>query len=376
MIIFINLVLVGEELINRSVVRLFMLTKFIKGFTQIKLPFLLLASLSYTAFAAEETSWQRVDISKKASLRGSAVSENSLWVSGSENTVFVSQDGGKTWFDRSVPFEQITDFRDIALFDENTAIVMGAGEGEKSVLYKTNDAGKTWQLLKQNTDAKGFYDSIAFWDEQNGLLLGDPVDGFYVVKKTQDGGKNWQRIAKLKLPALFAKETAFAASGNTIITGENGQAWLATGGYSASVYYSADFGESWERQTVLLFQETETAGSYALALNSKQQAFVLGGDYKERTGEYPNIATYSDYIWQTVDAKQRGLRTAMSCIDAICIATGKTSSDISNDHGVTWQAFDDATDVEDNRGFYTLASGEDIFLAAGSDGKVAIYQAK
>ena len=66
----------------------------------------------------------------------------------------------------------------------------------------------------------------------------------------------------------------------------------------------------------------------------------------------------------------------MSCIDAICIATGKTSSDISNDHGVTWQAFDDATDVEDNRGFYTLASGEGIFLAAGSDGKVAIYQAK
>jgi photosystem II stability/assembly factor-like uncharacterized protein len=357
-----------------------MRTRFINSFTQIKLSLLLLVCFSGTVLANQQASWQRIDISKKASLRGSAVSQNSLWVSGSDNTVFVSQNGGETWLDRSVPLsskdEKTTDFRDIALFDENTAIVMGAGEDNKSVLYKTSDAGKTWQLLNQNTDAKGFYDSIAFWNEQKGLLLGDPVDGFYVIKKTENGGKNWRRITQMKLPTILTDEAAFAASGNTLITGEEGQAWLTTGGFSASVYYSADFGESWQRQAVPIFQKTSTAGGYGLALNRKQQVFVLGGDYQQRVGHYSNIATYVAKQWQQVDAKERGLRTAMSCIDATCITTGKTSSDISHDDGKTWREFDDKTAGEGNRGFYTLASGKDIFLAAGSKGKVAIYRTK
>lgn len=226
-----------------------MLTTLIKKFTQFNLPLLLLVYFSGTVLADQQASWQRIDIDKEASLRGSAVSESSLWVSGSNNTVFVSQNGGETWLDRSVSVngkdEQKIDFRDIALFNENTAIVMGAGENKKSVLYKTSDAGKTWQLLNQNNDVKGFYDSIAFWNEQKGLLLGDPVDGFYVIKKTDNGGKSWRRIARMKLPTILTNEAAFAASGNTLITGEKGQAWLTTGGFSASVYYSANFGESW-----------------------------------------------------------------------------------------------------------------------------------
>lgn len=351
-----------------------MLAKFIKMFTQINLPLLLLACFSCTTLADQKVSWQRVDISKKASLRGSAVSQNSLWVSGSNNTVFVSKDNGITWADRSVPFKQITDFRDIALFDDDTAIVMGAGEGKQSVLYKTLDAGKTWQLLDLNTDPKGFYDAIAFWDEQQGLLLGDPIDGFYVVKKTQDGGKTWRRIAKAKLPVLLADEAAFSASGNTMITGKNGQAWLTTGGFSASVYYSVDFGESWQRQAVPLFQKTSTAGGYAIALNSNQQVFVLGGDYQQRLAHYMNIASYIDGKWQVINARQRGLRTAMSCIKTTCIVTGKTSSDISDDNGETWREFDDKSAAMNNRGFYTLASGYGVFLAAGRDGKVAIYR--
>ncbi len=357
-----------------------MLTTLIKKFTQFNLPLLLLVYFSGTVLADQQASWQRIDIDKEASLRGSAVSESSLWVSGSNNTVFVSQNGGETWLDRSVSVngkdEQKIDFRDIALFNENTAIVMGAGENKKSVLYKTSDVGKTWQLLNQNTDVKGFYDSIAFWNEQKGLLLGDPVDGFYVIKKTENGGKSWRRIARIKLPTILTNEAAFSASGNTLITGEKGQAWLTTGGFSASVYYSADFGESWQRQLVPIFQKTSTAGGYGLALNRKQQVFVLGGDYQQRLSHYSNIATYVAKRWQQVDAGNRGLRTAMSCIDVICIATGKTSSDISYDDGRTWRKFDDTAANEGNRSFYTLAHGKNIFLAAGSNGKVAIYKVK
>lgn len=328
------------------------------------------------AVFAQSTSWQRIDIKKKASLRGSAVFQDTLWVTGSDNTVFLSPDAGKSWLNRSVVSEKKTDFRDITVFDSNTAIVMGAGEGQQSVLYKTTDAGQTWELLLQNQHPTGFFDAIAFWNNETGLLLGDPVDGFYMVKKTEDAGKTWRRIAKVNLPKILPNEAAFAASGNTLITGENGQAWLTTGGFSASVYYSGDWGESWRRQSVPLFQQTPTAGGYALALNTQQQVFVLGGDYLQRPASFENIATFHHQQWQQVDAGQRGLRTAMTCSKNTCIASGKTGSDISYNAGQDWQAFDDISAEKHDQGFYTLASGNGLILAAGAQGKVAILQVK
>ena len=318
---------------------------------------------------------------------------NSLWVSGTNNTVFVSQDGGKTWQDKSpqlpLAITLNTDYRDIALFNNNTAIIMGVGSAEKSVLFKTIDGGDTWQLLYQNTDKQGFFDSIAFWNEQQGLLLGDPVEGYYVIKKTLDGGKTWQRVAKTSLPKKLKNEGAFAASGNTLIVGKNfiigkeKQAWITTGGLSASIYISKDAGKSWQRQAIPLYKNTTTAGGYALALNNSdangQQIFALGGDYKQREKSYPNITIYADKHWLKSKSGQHGLRTAMSCLQNICIATGKTSSDISLDDGITWQILPNVNKPNSNKpnneqGFYTLAADNSLFLAAGEKGKVAILK--
>lgn len=332
---------------------------------------------SYATTMVDLPKWQQTQIDEKLSFRGSAINGDSLWVTGSNNSVIVSQDGGKTWQDKSVNASVITDFRDIALFDKNTAIVMGVGNGAQSVLYKTTDGGNSWNLLYQNTDEQGFFDSIAFWDSNRGALLGDPVDGYYTVKTTKDGGKTWQRVAQKNLPPILDKEAAFAASGNTLIVGENGKAWLTTGGFSASVYQSDDYGQTWQRHTVPLYNETQTAGGYGLALNHKQQLFVLGGDYQQRPAKYANIATYVDGQWQAVNADERGLRTAMSCEGNICLATGKTSSDISYNAGQSWQAFNNKPitnkpSTKDDEGFYTLASDNMVFLAAGAEGKIGV----
>ena len=320
--------------------------------------------------AATTLQWQHTTLSTQPSLRGSAMLGDSLWVSGTNNSVWNSQDGGKTWHNRSVRSEVDTDFRDIALFDEKTAIVMGVGSGKQSALYLTEDAGNTWQLLYQNTDPTGFFDSIAFWDRQHGLLMGDPVDGYYVVKSTQDGGKTWQRIAKNKLPAIQEDEAAFAASGHTLIVGQANQAWLTTGGKSASVYHSVDSGQSWTRKKVPLFNRTATAGGYGLALNQNQQLFVVGGDYQQRDAIYPNMARFSQNRWLSVPSGQRGLRTAMKCVPAVCIATGKTGNDVSYDQGDTWQPL--INPQSSLAGYYTVASDNNRFLLAGSDGKIAI----
>ena len=321
--------------------------------------------------------WQlQHQIKGKTSLRASAIKGDSIWVSGTKNSVFVSQNRGITWRDISVmPTDNLpdTDFRDIALFNSNTAIVMGVGSGAESRLYKTSDGGTNWSLLYQNSDKEGFFDAIAFWDEQNGLLMGDPVDGYYLVKRTTDGGKTWRRISINNLPLMNENEGAFAASGNTLIVGKQGKAWLTTGGFSASVYVSTDFGESWSRQAVPLYDVTETSGGYGLALNTNEQVFVVGGNYKDRNSRYANMATFAQNKWHQVSTGQNGLRTAMTCQKATCITTGKNASDISFDNGLTWEALSNQNYSEHNKGFYTLASDKGLFIAAGADGKVALF---
>ncbi|WOX06178.1 beta propeller repeat protein [Microbulbifer pacificus] len=319
----------------------------------------------YTLASEKMPQWKLLNLENKASLRGSAVGPATLWITGTGNTVMRSVDGGNTWQDVSVPAEPKMDFRDIAVFDDQSAIVMGVGEGAQSRLYLTEDGGQTWQLLFENPDELGFFDSIGFWNRKHGLLLGDPVDGYYVVMVTEDGGQHWQRIPKAALPALSEREAAFAASGNTLITGPNGKAWFTTGGFAARVYSSNDYGRTWQQAEVPLHRESQTSGGYALSLNSLGEVFVMGGDYTNRPGTYPNLASYDQGQWNLADNGQRGLRTAMSCIKSTCVASGKTSSDISFDDGKTWQPLA-------GPGFYTLAAGGNLLLGAGAEGTVGI----
>lgn len=314
--------------------------------------------------------WQINTLKSTPSLRASAVFEGVAWVAGTGGKIFRSEDQGLYWQDISITgFDG--DIRDIEVFDKSTAIAMSVGSGEQSRLYKTKNAGKSWQLIYLNKAPEGFFDSIDFWDSKNGLLLGDPVDGFYTLLKTNDGGITWRRISKTQLPNILSQEAAFAASGNTLITTTNNSAWVVTGGLSASAYFSKDFGESWQRFSLPLYTATETAGAYALASNSLGDIFALGGDYKNRPGRYPNIAKLSDLKkqpqWSSVNAGNRGLRTAMTCQNNICFLTGKTGTEISLDYGNHWQVFS-------TEGFYTIASEGNLVIAAGHDGRVGIYK--
>ncbi|MCJ8321619.1 MAG: oxidoreductase [Colwellia sp.] len=341
-----------------------------------KLTILLISSLSLlipSSALAELPKWQHYQLPIKSELRGSDATDKTLWVVGDKNAVFISKDHGTSWQDIS-PKMKIKandgktlayNFRDIEVFNETTAMVMSVGSGAESTLQITRDQGKTWQVLRTNKEAKGFYDSIGFWDENNGVMIGDPINGHFVIELTKDQGKTWQRISIDKLPVITEKEAAFAASGNTLIVGDMGEIWLATGGLSASVYHSTDFGQTWTKSSVSLENTTETSGGYALGLNSQQQVFALGGNYLKRDGHYNNVVTRVNNHWQVVENGGHGLRTAMSCVKSTCISTGKLSSDISTDHGKSWQVFS-------NHGFYTLASNNKSILAAGSAGKVAV----
>jgi photosystem II stability/assembly factor-like uncharacterized protein len=335
-----------------------------------KIFFFSLALLSFISSIHAENhqvanNWQSQLLNPQASFRGSAASKEMLWVAGSHSSAYVSFDQGKTWLNRSPTLNQSDDFRDVEILDEQTVVLMSAGTGEKSRLLISHDQGKHWQLLYQNTAPTGFFDSIAFIDNQRGVLLGDPVDGHFVVSITYDQGKHWQRISPQKLPAKQPTEAAFAASGNTIIANQQRIAFT-TGGFSSFVYLSDDFGQTWHKYNANLYQQTATAGGYALALNSNRQLFVLGGDYQRRQGVYANLAQLSADEFIANASSQHGLRTAMACYASLCLATGKLSTDISIDNGNNWHAFS-------QNGFYTLTQYNGLFLAAGADGAIGLW---
>ena len=312
--------------------------------------------------------WQYSVMNGSPSLRASAVSPDTLWVAGTKSSVFISENQGKSWKNVSLKSGFNGDIRDIEIFDSQTAIIMTAGSGEKSRLYKTTDKGKHWQLLYKNREPEGFFNSIAFWDEKNGLIQGDPVNDYYTILRTTDGGKTWARIQQKNIPRKLKNEAAFAASGNTLITGEKGRAWFTTGGFSASIYSSTDSGRSWERTALPLHHKTQTAGGYALTLNQKKEIFVCGGDYKNRSDQYTNLVylpAKKNSNWKTASSHNKGLRTAMSCFQQTCLLTGKTGTEISSDHGINWRVYSDD-------GFYTMASHNNLFLAAGDKGKVGV----
>lgn len=327
--------------------------------------------LTFSAIADTLPEWQyQQQLPGHPSLRASAIADGVLWVGGTSGKIFISQNQGQSWQDISLPGEPTMDIRDIQAFSAETAIAMTVGSGKASRLYLTNNGGRHWSLLLLNRHPEGFFDSITFWDRDNGLLMGDPVDGYYQILRTTDGGKHWTRVPAHQLPPVMEKESAFAASGNTLITGEGQQAWLTTGGYSASVYHSSDQGQSWTRYKSPLYNKTQTAGGYGLALNQQHALFILGGDYQHRAGKYQNMAKWQpkQQTWRKVNRLQKGLRTAMACHVSLCVSTGKMGNDYSRDQGKTWYHWNKA-------GYYTLASNNGLILAAGHDGRVGVLVA-
>lgn len=111
----------------------------------------------------------------KTSLRGlSVVSDDVVWVSGSNGTIGRSSDGGKNWKWFSVKGFEKAEFRDIEGFDAATAVVISIGE--PAYILRTVDGGETWKVVYENKTKGMFLDAMEFWNEQAGIVIGDPID--------------------------------------------------------------------------------------------------------------------------------------------------------------------------------------------------------
>ena len=129
----------------------------------------------------------------KTSIRGlSVVTDNVLWVSGSNGTIGKSTNGGKNWKWMIVKGFEKKDFRDIEAFDAATAVIIAVDE--PGYILKTNDGGETWKVVYENKTKGMFLDAMEFWNEQAGIVIGDPLEGKFFITRTFDGGDTWREI--------------------------------------------------------------------------------------------------------------------------------------------------------------------------------------
>lgn len=310
-----------------------------------------------------------LNTSTDASFRGlHVVDENVVWASGSGGTVLVSTNSGNSWKDVTVPDTEQNDFRSIHAWDENTALVFGVAGPEFG--YKTVDGGATWNVVFSDTTSGLFFNSVKFADAKNGLAVSDPIDGKFFVLRTKDAGNTWTQVTDL--PPVEEGEANFAASNTCIEYLPSGKAWIASGGKAARVFYSEDFGKSWQVSKTPMIRGLASSGIFSVAFKNDKEGIIVGGIY-DQPELNTNIASYTfdgGDTWQPAVTMPKEYRSCVQEVkagnDSFVFAIGKTGCDISTDGGINWNFLSD-------EGYFTFRAIPNRLagFAAGSGGRIA-----
>ncbi|MBL6446436.1 hypothetical protein JMN32_08960 [Fulvivirga sp. 29W222] len=310
-------------------------------------------------------SWQLYNLDKDTSLRGiAAVDEKVCWVGGSNSVLAKTIDGGSSWKYFDLVDVPDAEFRDIQAFGPDTAIVMSAGEGDKSKIYKTTDGGATWRVVLENEYPKGFFNGIAFWNDQEGILTGDPVEGKLFIMTTKDGGESWQRVTDL--PEIVAGEYGFAASGSHItVLGDH--VWVGTGGSVARIFHSADRGVFWVVTGSPILQGAASQGIFSMAFSDTGMGVAVGGDYTDEAIPGDKNVIYSQdkgNSWTVYKGQKLPFRSAIRFVNDVILVSGPSGSEYSLDKGHSWMKIN-------GQGFHTLdVATHGVVWAAGSGGRI------
>ena len=319
---------------------------------------LLISTLSHTQQVQLLTS------GTKSSFRGmSVVTDQILWVSGSNGTVGRSVDGGTTWQWLPVKGFEKRDFRDIEAFDKNTALVIAIAEPAQ--ILKTVDGGQTWKIVFTDSTKGMFLDAMDFFDKKNGIVVGDPVEGKVYFAFTKNKGDEWIRFDGSERRRRWVAndgEAFFASSGTNIRYLKKDKYRLVSGGKSARW-----FDENGDH-ALSIIQGKESTGANSIAV-FRNQYTVVGGDFANDKDTTRNCLVSNDggVNWLSPTLAPRGYRSCVIYITSNRLLTCGTSGvDVSEDGGMNWRLI--STD-----GFHVCQKGKKgnaVFLAGGN-GRIA-----
>lgn len=268
----------------------------------------------------------------KASFRGlSVVSDDVVWVSGTDGTVGRTADGGQSWQWNTVKGFEKTDFRDIEAFDEKTAIIMGIAD--PAYILKTTDGGQNWKVVFTDTTKGMFLDAMEFWNEQSGIVIGDPLGDKIFIARTFDGGENWRSLPANNIPTADKGEAFFASSGTNVRRLSKQEAVFVSGGLRSRLFIRD------KKIELPIIQGKESTGANSMAVKNKRTMIIVGGDFNTRNDSTNNCVI-------TVDGGQTFRQPATSphgyrsCVEYLgkknWISCGLNGVDFSSDEGQNW----------------------------------------
>jgi len=290
-----------------------------------------------------------------------------IWASGTHGTVIHSLDGGKTWSVQKVPGAENLDFRSLYVLDENTIILVSAGESEKgqTCIYRSQNQGKDWELVYKPIQAGIFLDGIKFWDKEKGLILGDPIQGRFFILYTSDSGKHWDTLPGGQMPIAGSDEGAFAASNTSLFLLDKGLAWFGTGGNTGGrIFKSLNYGKDWTAYPTPI-QKGKTSGIFSVYFLNHQMGWASGGNYKNLqdtlnnnlethdggiTWEHPSESIPSGYIESFLYLSPKNL-----------LAIGPNGTSLYNKDLGKWKAVDSLA-------FHALSKYKNSIWAIGPNG--------
>jgi photosystem II stability/assembly factor-like uncharacterized protein len=323
-------------------------------------------------FAAGTISAQQISILNNrhaCSLRGlSAINDQIIWVSGSAGCVGLSTDGGQVWKWLKVPRYEKTDFRDIEAFSDQEAIIMGITE--PAVILRTVDGGLTWTKVFEDSAKSVFLDAMDFSGD-TGLVVGDPDSGRIFFAITTNRGKIWEKINPPGFESISNGEAFFASSGSNLSLIPNSNSavsfnyTLVSGGNRSSLFHAGN------HFPLTLIQGKESTGANSIAINpfDHNQAFIVGGDFKNDTLQAGNSLQiqFNPFLQTAPVTPPHGYR---SCVEYInggsLICCGTSGVDISIDGGKNWKPISKLSFHVCRRS----TQGHTVFLA-GANGTIA-----
>lgn len=325
-----------------------------------------------TSFSSAQSSYLEVlTQGNPTQLRGISIAgDASIWVSGSNGYFGRSIDNGNNWEFKVIPGFEKAEFRDIHAFDSLTAIVMSSVQ--PAAILKTIDGGKKWKVCFVTDDQKIFLDGFDFWDAKRGICVGDPINNIFYLLETTNGGDNWSLINDVTMPEFAKGTAAFAASGNGIQCLQGAKVLFVTGGSSALLFTSNDFGKTWSTESTPMASGFASSGIFALDVLDDVSVCIVGGDYTQESKTQNNFFYKSKKIkiWTAATTPPSGYR---SCIKFIgnkkIISCGPNGVDIANTESYRFRSVSNDT-------YHTIAfhpQSNRVYLA-GSNGKVALLK--
>ena len=242
----------------------------------------------------------------------------------------------------------------------------GISIGNPALLFRFDD--KSQELVYREDHDKVFYDSMLFWNDKEGIAIGDPTEDCMSIIITRNGGQSWQKLPCTALPMAKDGEAAFAASDTNIaVIGDH--TWVATGGKSSRIMYSADRGHTWEVFDTPIIQGTGTTGIYSIDFYNEMVGYAFGGDYMDPDENQGNKMVTHDggKNWELIEGGP-GYR---SCVQYVphsdgkgLVAVGFEGIDYSMDGGFHWDHLSD-------EGYYTFRFVNDSVAFAGGKGRLS-----